>query len=235
MKIDPEARPTARRIQKRGKVQKAHHLAGGKARGIVQVESLIEVDCLNLCSLDPRVQEIHPQPATFDLNTGQPFATKEELLACYQGTGYEPRVYTPDFKVVLIDGTIFFLEAKSKYTLSKKPEFLEYPSIFESFGQLLLLITEDEISVELKENLRLLRPYIGRSMSEGLLPRLEALASSRFTYREAISELGFTQGELFTAILTGHLYLDLHSTALKKDTELLVCKGCTKHLELLPL
>lgn len=235
MKIDPEARPTARRIQTRGKVQKAHHLAGGKARGIVQVESLIEVDCLNLCSLDPRVQEIHPQPATFDLNRGQPFATKEELLARYQGTGYEPRVYTPDFKVVLIDGTIFFLEAKSKYTLSKKPEFLEYPSIFESFGQLLLLITEDEISVELKENLRLLRPYIGRSMSEGLLPRLEALASSRFTYREAISELGFTQGELFTAILTGHLYLDLHSTALKKDTELLVCKGCTKHLELLPL
>ena len=235
MKIDPEARPTARRIQKRGKVQKAHHLAGGKAQGIVQVESLIEVNCLNLCSLDPRVQEIHPQPATFDLNTGQPFATKEELLARYQGTGYEPRVYTPDFKVVLIDGTIFFLEAKSKYTLSKKPEFLEYPSIFESFGQLLLLIAEDEISVELKENLRLLRPYIGRSMSEGLLPRLEALASSRFTYREAITELGFTQGELFTAILTGHLYLDLHSTALKKDTELLVYKGCTKHLELLPL
>ena len=235
MKIDPEARPTARRIQKRGKVQKAHHIAGGKARGIVQLESITEVDCHNLCSLDPRVQEIHPQPVTFDLNTGQSFATKAELLARFQGTGYKPWVYTPDFKVVLIDGTIFFLEAKSEYTLSKQPEFLEYPSIFESFGQQLLLITEDEISPELKKNLGLLRPFIGRTTPEGLLPRLEALASNRFTYREAISELGFTQGELFTAILTGHLFLDLYSTALKKDTELLVFRGCTKHLELLPL
>lgn len=235
MKIDPEARPTARRIQKRGKVQKAHHIAGGKARGIVQLESITEVDFLNLCSLDPRVKEIHPQPATFDLNTGQSFATKEELLARAQGRGYKPWSYTPDFKVFLLDGTFFFLEAKSEFILSKNLEILDFPRVFEGFGQQLLLLTDLEISPELKKNLGLLRPYIGRTMPEGLLPRLEALASNRFTYREAISDLGFTQGELFTAILTGHLFLDLYSTALKKDTELLVFKGCTKHLELLPL
>ncbi|CUH51664.1 hypothetical protein [Shimia marina] len=84
------------------------------------------------------------------------------------------------------------------------------------------MITEDEISPELKKNLGLLRPFIGHTIPEGLLQRLEALASNRFTYREAISVLGFTQSELFTAILTGHLFLDLYSTALKKDTELLV-------------
>ncbi|UWQ01795.1 hypothetical protein K3X44_00045 [Aliiroseovarius crassostreae] len=235
MKIDPEARSTARRIHKRGKVQKAHHLTGGKVRGIVQVESLTEVDFLNLCSLDPRVQEVHPQPVTYDLNTGFRYANKEGLLKRAKASGFRPWVYTPDFRVVLIDGTIFFLEAKSEYTLSKQPEILEYPRIFESFGEQLLLMTDYEISPELKKNLGLLRPFIGRPLPNGLLPKLKALDSNRFTYREAISDLGFTQGELFTAILTGHLFVDLYSTALKKDTELLVFKGCTKHLELLPL
>jgi hypothetical protein len=235
MKIDPKARPTARRIHKRGKLQKAHHLAGGKARGIVQVESLIEVDCHNMCSLDPRVQEVHPQPVTFDLNSGRSYATKKELQERFRGTDYEPWIYTPDFRVILFDGTCLYLEAKSEFTLSEQPKFLEYPEILGSFGVQLLLITEIFISRELKKNLGLLRPYIGRTLPVELVRKLEALDNKRFTYREAISRLGFTQGELFTAIVTGHVIVDLYSIELKKDTELIAFDGCTKHLELLPL
>jgi hypothetical protein len=41
MKPDPRAEKPARRIQKRGKIQKAHRLSGQKVRGVVVVETAL--------------------------------------------------------------------------------------------------------------------------------------------------------------------------------------------------
>ena len=96
MRPDPWAEKPARRIQKRGKIQKAHRLSGRKVRGVVVVETGLEVIAGLGAELDPRVASWRPQPFTFDLVSGETAATKDALIDRFRGSCEKPRPYTPD-------------------------------------------------------------------------------------------------------------------------------------------
>ena len=124
MKIDKRAAPTARRIHKRGLKKRAYFLSTKKSLGIMQLESRDEADAARALALDPRVVSFRPQPMTIEMNSGRVFQTKEALFEAFRGTGYKPKVYTPDFEVQLTTKPVF-METKASRLITKLLEILE--------------------------------------------------------------------------------------------------------------
>lgn len=235
MKIDPNALPAARAIQKRGNNQKANYLSGSKLVGIVQTESRLESVATYAAMIDPRVMTIQPQPLTFDLNTGRSYPTKAELIGQHSGTGYKPKPYTPDLRLNLDNGETVFVETKHTVFLLKNPDHLEMPEVLKQIGHRLLLLTEKELTETFSRNVKHLRPYAGQSLAKSALETIRELGSGPFTLSQAINRTELPQSAFLRAILSGHLKFDLTSIAIGPKTTLHAASGSTDHLEFFDL
>ena len=125
MKPDPRAEKPARRIQKRGKIQKAHRLSGRKVRGVVVVETALEATAALGAELDPRVIRWRPQPFTVDLFSGETAATKDALLARFRDSREKPRPYTPDHLFCMRDVGDIIVECKHTHWIRKNSDVIE--------------------------------------------------------------------------------------------------------------
>lgn len=235
MKIDPNALPAARAIQKRGNNQKANYLSGSKLVGIVQTESRLESVATYAAMIDPRVKTIQPQPLTFDLNTGRSYPTKAELIGQHSGTGYKPKPYTPDLRLNLANGETVFVETKHTVFLQKNPDHFDMPEVLKQIGHRLLLLTENELTETFSRNVKHLRPYAGKRPEKSVIETIRELGSGPFKFGEALHRTGLRQPAFLMAILSGHLQFDLISTPIGPKTTLHAASGSTDHLEFFDL
>lgn len=233
MKLDKEALATARRIHQRGMVKKANWLAGPKVAGLIQTESVLESTLAFCAMIDPRVQSIEPQPVTFDLLSGKRYQSKDVLLREHPGDGYQPKPYTPDFRVQLHCGSERFLEAKHQRLLEEKPEYLAYPGIFSEFGMKLVLVTDELLQGPLEYNARLLKPNLTHQLLPAVAKRFASIADEAVEFRKLLQS--FSQREILTAILHGVLAANLVDARLGPKTVLASAGGDKKHLEILAL
>lgn len=234
MKIDPNADSAARRIHKRGKVQKASFLGGRKLSGMVQTESRLEASAIFMAMMDPRVIHIWPQPVTFDLNTGEVSAKKEELVEKYRGTGYRPRLYTPDFRLLLRNRVSVFLETKHSRLLERTPEVTDLSQLLAGFGFRLITISEEVLWGPADHNLRLLYPYSCELLPVDALERIQTSCRNPLTVDQLLADTGLTQREVLKAIAQGHLACDLRSARLGSQS-LVQTAVNDVYLEMLPL
>lgn len=235
MKIDPKADSTARRIHQRGKMQKASFLGGRKVSGMIQTESRLEASAVFVAELDPRVAQLSPQPFTIDLSTGRVWERKSDLLERYKGSRHKPRVYTPDFKLLLTSGVTLLLETKHSRLLRDNPDAQLLPDVLARLGLPLLIATDSDLWGPVDHNARLLWPYVGHAPDADRSGRLTALFSEPHEVGLAFSELGLTQRDVLGAIASGHLACDLLSRRLGPQTLVRTSGGDRSYLELLPL
>ena len=234
MKIDPEADSAARRIHKRGKMQKASFLGGRKLNGMVQTESRLEASAIFAALMDPRVIRIWPQPVTFDLNTGEFAAKKEELVEKHRGTDYRPRLYTPDFRLLLKNNVAVFLEIKHSRLLERTPEVAEVTELLANLGFPLIIISEDVLWGAVDQNARLLYPYSCEPMQPDVLETLLSRCSDPMRIDELLFETNLSQREVLQAIARGHVACDLQSARLGPQTVIWTAVN-ESYLEMLPL
>lgn len=234
MKIDPNADSTARRIHKRGKMQKASFLGGRKLSGLVQTESRLEASAIFMAMMDPRVIRILPQPVTFDLNTGEVAAKKEELVDKYRGTGYRPRLYTPDFRLLLRKRASVFVETKHSRLLERTPEVSDLSQLLADLGFRLIIISEEALWGSADHNLRLLYPYSCEPLPLDALERIRTSCRDPLKVDQLLADTDLTQREVLKAIAQGHLACDLRSARLGSKS-LVWTAANDVYLEMLPL
>lgn len=197
------------------------------------MESAMEATLAFCAMVDPRVASMRPQPATFDLNTGRAYTNKEALRSKHKGSGYTPKEYTPDFLCAFHDGTSAYYEVKHRRFFDDNPDYLELPALFAEFGLKLVLVTDATLRGPLDHNSRLLRPYVGAQTREDNVSRLTEAVDQPTRIKDLVG-LGFTQKELFTAILTGILAVDIHEASLVPSSIVCLAYGDLSHLEVVP-
>lgn len=233
MKLDKEAHPTARRVHQRGMTKKANWLAGPKVAGLIQTESVLESTLAFCAMIDPRVQTIEPQPETFDLLSGKRYKSKDELLRAHSGGDYQPKPYTPDFRIQLHCGGERFLEAKHQRFLDEKPEYLAYPGIFLELGLKLVLVTDELLQGSLEYNARLLKPNLNNQLPPAVANSFASITDEEVEFRKLLQS--FSQREVLTAILQGLFAVDLVGSRIGPKTMLTCAGGERQHLEILAL
>jgi hypothetical protein len=234
MKIDKRAAPTARRIHKRGLMKRAYFLSTKKSVGIMQLESRNEADTARALALDPRVVSFRPQPMTIEMNSGRVFPTKEALFEAFRGTGYKPKVYTPDFEVQLAAKSVF-METRASRLIAKHPQILEYPAIFRSFGLELIVIDDSQFPESYRHNLAILSLSVGTRIEPEVAARLTAvLAHGPIAFERVVLDAGVTQTEVLASIALGILECDIVSAELAPTTMVWAAVTGCGHLKRLP-
>ena len=234
MKIDPDADSAARRIHKRGKMQKASFVGGRKLNGMVQTESRLEASAIFMAMMDPRVIHIWPQPLTFDLNTGEFAANKEDLVEKYRGSGYRPRLYTPDFRLLLKSKAAVFLEIKHSRLIERTPEVAKITELLANLGFRHIIISEDVLWGAVDHNARLLYPYSCEAMQPVALETILSRCHDPLKIDKLLFETNLSQREVLQAIAHGHLACDLQQARLGAQTVIQTAVKET-YLEMLPL
>ncbi|KUJ77747.1 hypothetical protein [Ruegeria profundi] len=233
MKENKFANPTMRRVHKRGMQKRASKMAGTKFRGVIQLESHMEVTLVCCLEIDPRVLSLKTQPCTISLASGRVFRDKNALEAHLGRAGRKNPIYTPDFEVLLKDGTKSLLDAKHSAHIEKKPEYLLYPELLQSFGLSLLMVTEELLQGPLYYNARLLAPWVGKKCPAHVLEQLSDMGDDSSSYRDLHLHHGLSQGEICMALLNGLLKFDITASRLRQASALEANDGCTRFLEVL--
>lgn len=234
MRIDPKADNTARRIHERGKVQKASFLGGRKVNGLIQTESRLEASAVFMAELDPRVAKLSPQPFTIDLGTGRVWRSKAELMEAYRGKRLRPKVYTPDFRILLASGRQVLLETKHTRFLLRSSAS-ELPGLLAQMGLRLIIATEADLWGPVDHNARLLCQYLDHAPGPDLAADLARWFVEPRAIEFAFSAMGLTQRDVLGAIATGHLACDLRNARLTPRTAVRAALGDRSYLELLKL
>lgn len=208
MKPDPRAEKPARRIQKRGKIQKAHRLSGRKVRGVVVVETALEATAALGAELDPRVIRWRPQPFTVDLFSGETAATKDALLARFRDSREKPRPYTPDHLFCMRDVGDIIVECKHTHWIRKNSDVIErILSRLPELGFRVILLTENDLRGAYEHNVRALAPLVRHP-----LPALSDIVAScqlPRPFEDVRAGLSLKNNDLLGAIAQGHLSCNL--------------------------
>lgn len=234
MRVDKQADPVARIIHKRGQMKKAHNISLKKSPGIIKLETRLETSTAISLSLDPRVMSFRPQPMTIEMGTGRVFATKAHLLRAFEGLGYKPRPYTPDFGVTLETGGVF-IETKHSRLIEKSPEVLEYPSILKSYGLRLFVVDETYFPEVFCQNIRLLHPYQNCHLSSAEKRMVVAATGLAATIGELTTNHQIPQKLILAAIAHSILHAELHDSRLGAETSVSAQENRYFSLERLPL
>ena len=225
----------ARTIYRRGLQKKVNRQACRKASGIIDTESVGESIIVVAGEVDPRVRRIIPQPATFDLNTGETYPTKTALAEALHGRRYKPWVYTPDFLFELVDGGSLYVEGKHTRWIQENPKFSLVLGAMEELGHRLRLVTEKAFTPALHQNLRSLRALRNRQLEASRRAWVIAHAPDSFAFGHAQSALGLRRSEVYAALFEGILATDLSLAPFGDRTKLVRVEDDLRHLELLPL
>jgi hypothetical protein len=208
MKPDPRADRPARRIQKRGKIQKAHRLSGRKVRGVVVVETGLEAIAALGAELDPRVIGWRPQPMTIDLASGETAATKDDLLRRFQGSREKPQPYTPDFLFSMGANGDVIVECKHTRWIERNPDVVDrILARLPLLGFRIVLLTEASLRGAYEHNVRTLAPLVGRPIPR--LPEIVGFCQQACSFEDAGTQLSLTNNDLLAAIAQGHLSCNL--------------------------
>lgn len=232
MRIDRKSQPTARTVQKRGQMKKAHYTSAGR-KHLMQLESRLEASCAIALGLDPRVQHLRSQPMTFDLATGRTYPSVDALKSAEKLYGFRSVKYTPDFEVAL-GQTKILIEVKHRELIKLEPKILTYPSILARYGYRLIVIDDKFLDETYVRNLRLLS--IAQSVRDcgENLSAITAVCGAEMPYGDFLSA-GFEEPDLVTAIAHGHLTFDIRSARLNHDTIISAVGDTAAHLKELPL
>lgn len=233
MRIDRHAPPTARRVHKRGMKKRAGKMSGAKFPGVIQLESQMEASLVRCMQVDPRVVSLKPQPCTIDMGTGRAFANKEAALEAYEGRRYRPKLYTPDLEVKLVDGRVFYLDAKHSAHIDKKPEYMDYPSLLAEVGVSLVIVTEALLQGPIDRNAWLLLHGQTEETAPQLASRMVNLKQQRVTFKELRENTGISQAKILRLILDGYLVFDFSREALGPSTYLTTANRDRRHLEVI--
>ncbi len=232
MKIDRKSNPTARQVQKRGQLKKAHYTSAGGMH-LMQLESRLEASGAIAMGLDPRVRSIRSQPMTFDLTTGRTYPSVDALVAAQKLYGLRCKKYTPDFELDL-GGTKVLVEVKHRGLIAMAPQILGYPSVLARYGYRLIIIDDEILEETYVRNLRQLN--IARSLRPCAEKPTEliTLCGERMKYGRLVAA-GFDEGTLLSAIAHGHLTFDVRSERLNHDTDVSAAGDTAAHLKELPI
>lgn len=233
MRIDRHAPPTARRVHKRGMKKRAGKMSGAKFPGVIQLESQMEASLVRCMQVDPRVVSLKPQPCTIDMGTGRAFANKEAALEACEGRRYRPKLYTPDLEVKLVDGRLFYLDAKHSAHIDKKPEYLDYPSLLAEVGISLVIVTESLLQGPIDRNAWLLLQGQAEETAPQLASKIVCLKQQRVTFKELRENIGIPQAKILRLILDGYLVFDFSCEALGPSTNLNTANRDRRHLEVI--
>ncbi|MBY6159430.1 Tn7 transposase TnsA N-terminal domain-containing protein [Mameliella alba] len=224
----------ARTIYKRGHQKKVNRQSSSKAAGIVDTESVLESLILIAAELDPRVVRIHPQPCTFDLNTGEIYPSKKALSQTLDGSGYAAKVYTPDFLLELTSGQKVFVEGKHTHWIRKNPEFGSLLDAMAALGHRLSVVTEAVFSRPLERNLRILKTSPTFELTQYQREWLLKDCPRSLSFRSA-EKFGLGKTAVYTAIKEGYLSTPLDCAPFNDRTMLSPSAGDVSHMEVLAL
>lgn len=225
----------ARIVHKRGLQKKVNRQSCAKATGIVDSEGLGESILVVAGEVDPRVRRIIPQPATFDLNTGEAYPTKRALFEALEGKRYRPWIYTPDFLFELTSGERVFVEGKHTWWIGTSQTFGSVLGAMFELGHRVVVVTERQFSRALHHNLRVLRGLPGECLEPSKLDMMNAAAAESFSAGAARRSFGLTRSEVCMAVKNGALATDLTFAALSDRTRLVRAYGDLAHLQVMPL
>ncbi|RKF13083.1 hypothetical protein D6850_16450 [Roseovarius spongiae] len=225
----------ARTIYKRGLQKKVNRQACRKAIGIIDTESVGESIILVAGEVDPRVRRIVAQPASFDLNTGQAYASKAALVEACRGTRYRPWIYTPDFLFELTSGKNVFVEGKHSRWLRDNPEFEAVRRAMSELGNRLSVVTEMMFPPALHRNLRVLRTLPDRQLDPSVRKLIETQLPDNLRFGTAQRSFGLTRQNVYAALFQGLLATDLAIAPFADRTNLFRTDGDVTHLQVLPL
>ena len=229
-----EGKP-ARTIYKRGLQKKVNRQACRKAKGIIDTECNGESIIVVAAEVDPRVRRIVPQPVTFDLNTGEAYATKAALTQAHHGTRYKPWIYTPDFLFEMVSGRNVFVEGKHSLWLRKNPRFDLVKEAMAELGHRLTVVTEEMFTPAHHRNLRILRTISARQLQPERRAWLEGHLPEELSFRQAQWLFNMTHSEVYAALFDGLLATDLSLAPFADRTRLVRVSGDVSHLEVLSL
>jgi hypothetical protein len=233
MKVDKNAPLAARRLQKRGKIQKANYSVGTKVPGIVQTESGGESALGAAAELDPRVRAWKPQPFCTDLQTGQVMPTKDAMIAAHSGSGYKPMIYTPDFQIDLKCGLVTIVESKHTTWIDENTARIEFlKERMPLLGYRFRIFTQRDIPPPLEQNLLLLRRYLFWPVS-CRADEIVAFCTAPRELRHIEQYLGITQKDILIAVAHGLLSCNLRLQRIMPRTLMQADNGESSYLKLL--
>ena len=234
MKNDSEADRTARETHQRGQKKRQIWATARKVKGRVKLESIGEVKTLYLIDIDPRILKVSTQPCTFDLKTMRQYRSEKEAEETIGRGGYKPTLYTPDFALSLADKSTAFIDSKHSAHITKKPEYLEYPKIFATAGERLIIVTENVTRSAAAENAKYLNRY-GMELKPNFPDPTSEIPGTTFEIADLLSLHGLSNREIMYALLSGHLHVDLTKEAISPKTTVHRGTGSKNHLEIFPL
>lgn len=233
MSEDDDGTNPSREIYKRGVQKKVNRQAGSKIRGVRDTESMLESNIMIAGHVDPRVRWIYPQPVSFDLNTGKTYTDRQGLVDEFRGTGYQPWIYTPDFRFELHDGSSLYVEGKHEFWLKKSGGFSDVLEAMFEYGHKIVLATNETFPRELERNIRLLKLRMERSDHACAEERVFSFSGQRRA-ADLMKQYDLRQSDLLDAILHGTLRADLKNV-LGPGSLFDTGDGSKSHLEVLPI
>ncbi|MDH0341630.1 TnsA endonuclease N-terminal domain-containing protein [Chromobacterium haemolyticum] len=135
-----------------------------KARRMVSYEQLLERDLLYLCDFAPQVVDIREQPFKFQYAMGNKI-----------------RRYTPDFALIMADGSILVIEVKPARSMTKpgvREKFQHIKAAMQRQGHQFILVSSESIRAPHRlDNLKRLHRFLRQPMPFELLQTLRQLKS----------------------------------------------------------
>lgn len=224
-----------------------HFASSQKGGGIIAMESLGEKAFSRVAAIDPRVRAIFAQPLTIDVVTGEFLETKEALAAARAlrpAGSVKVREYTPDFKLILVDGRIVFVEVKDEtatYDEGYERKLEAASRLCRQRGYLFMVVfLPKQACSPLLHNANLLsRAYmrIEDLTAEGVMPDAfdPEVGAEPLTLSKVAEMVGLPFRDSFTLLAAGLIGADLAQEVLGPRTEVWPAYGELTHLELIPL
>lgn len=224
-----------------GKVRRRTFSA--KADGSIDVESESERFVSHLLAIDPRVRTFTPQPFSVDLIRKRLLLTPSAIWTArreYQDRS-GPKLYTPDFRIDLLDGSRHVLEVKQE-GLEGNDEYLERlerarPILTANGYPLRMVVMPASTDHPLRRNVLALKQAMHRGHAY-LTPELIERVTARFeagpaTVRTLCDELSLLPGLIPVLLVNGLLRADVARLVIESDLELSLAYGELSHLCLL--
>ena len=239
MKVDPNATPTARRIHKRGLQKKASFVSGHKFPGIMQCESMMEADFVQLALLDPRIVTIQSQPFCIEMITGEILPTKSAAIDYRRelrskNPEQQTKIYTPDFLVEWRDGARTLFEIHHSGFLKHNDGTLEYPGILASQGLSLTILTEAFLWGPVAFNAHLLKRHVITNGRFQMSASLADAAQNPVSIQDLLTLHTISSSDIFAAIANGCLTTDLNTSRLDKQNLVQLSQGNNSYLHVVP-
>ena len=132
------------------------------------------------------------------------------------------------------DKSTAFIDSKHSAYITKKPEYLEYPKIFATAGERLIIVTENVTRSAAAENAKYLNRY-GMELKPNFPDPTSEIPGTTFEIADLLSLHGLSNREIMYALLSGHLHVDLTKEAISPKTTVHRGTGSKNHLEIFPL